>query len=33
MLGQWVKDGVKLDASHAKTAMAYFATLGIEGPL
>ena len=33
MMGDWVKDGVKLDVSHVKTAMAYFATIGVEGPL
>lgn len=33
MMGQWVKDGVELNVNHVKAAMAYFATIGIEGPL
>jgi cupin superfamily acireductone dioxygenase involved in methionine salvage len=32
MLAEWVEQGVKVDAEHVKRAMAYFATIGIEGP-
>lgn len=33
MMGQWVKEGMELNASHVNTAMAYFATIGVDGPL
>jgi hypothetical protein len=29
---EWEEKGVKLDAENTKKAMAYFATIGVEGP-
>lgn len=33
MLSEWAQQGKKMDAELVKKAMAYFATIGIEGPL
>jgi hypothetical protein len=32
-MDSWVKNGETLDAENVKKAMAYFATIGVEGPL
>lgn len=33
LMESWAKAGEKLDAEKVKKAMAYFATIGVEGPL
>lgn len=33
LMDEWIKKGETLDAEKVKKAMAYFATIGVEGPL
>ena len=33
LMDQWAKNGEKMDAEKIKKAMAYFATIGVDGPL
>ena len=33
LMAEWARKGEKLDAEKVRKAMAYFATIGVEGPL